>query len=229
MKTSQYRSATSRTAGTASTTSDAETRLLHNTKRRTQPWKTGLPGGFHPADKFRTSLLASLTACGRQSSVNTACWGRYHEHPDKQQEAFFFDLLQEVWIGRHVTEQLVRMKSVKPRALTTLSSVGAHATAGEQGYMKYIDIDRLRNLDRAEFLRIKPYPYYNSEGVLTEEVFGTCWPICRRWSCSSIISAMSAGPGRRRMIATPSEYEPGMPVPRHGREFIGELRSEGFL
>ena len=30
-----------------------KTRMLHNTKRRTQPWKTGLPVDFRPADTFR--------------------------------------------------------------------------------------------------------------------------------------------------------------------------------
>jgi len=32
---------------------DENTRLLHNTKRKTQPWKTGLPVDYRPADTFR--------------------------------------------------------------------------------------------------------------------------------------------------------------------------------
>ena len=35
-------------SGTTSTGSTPETRLLHNTHRRTQPWKTGLPSDFTP-------------------------------------------------------------------------------------------------------------------------------------------------------------------------------------
>jgi len=31
----------------------ARTKMLHNTKRKTQPWKTGLPVDFTPADKLR--------------------------------------------------------------------------------------------------------------------------------------------------------------------------------
>ena len=88
---------------------DANTRLLHNTKRRTQPWKTGLPVDFTPADKFKDKpLLASLNRLRATVFGEYGLLGRYHEHPDKQQEAFFFGLLQECLDSGHVTEQLVR-------------------------------------------------------------------------------------------------------------------------
>ena len=88
---------------------DANTRLLHNTKRRTQPWKTGLPVDFTPADKFKDKpLLASLNRLRANVFGEYGLLGRYREHPDKQQEAFFFGLLQECLDCGHVTEQLVR-------------------------------------------------------------------------------------------------------------------------
>ena len=46
------RSACSRTSGTISTGLTEQTKLLHNTKRQTQPWKSGLPIDFTWADKM---------------------------------------------------------------------------------------------------------------------------------------------------------------------------------
>ena len=37
--------------------------------------------------------------------------------------------------------------------------------------MKYIDIEKLRGLKLEDFMAIKPYPYFNTEGVLTESGF----------------------------------------------------------
>ena len=36
--------------------------------------------------------------------------------------------------------------------------------------MKYLDIEKLRNLGRDEFMAVKPYPFYNKP-VLTQEGF----------------------------------------------------------
>ena len=40
----------------------ANTRLLHNTKRKTQPWKTGLKIDYRPADSFQLFPLAATRA-----------------------------------------------------------------------------------------------------------------------------------------------------------------------
>ena len=37
--------------------------------------------------------------------------------------------------------------------------------------MNYLNIDKLRSLSREEFLAVNPYPYFNSEGVLTDSGF----------------------------------------------------------
>jgi hypothetical protein len=62
------------------------TKLLHNTKRRTQPWKTGLPVDF----TNRVSLIGRFLPENR-----IRLWGKYKKHPDRRQEAFFFALLRE--------------------------------------------------------------------------------------------------------------------------------------
>jgi hypothetical protein len=81
------------------------TRLLHNTKRQTQPWKTGLPADFTPARK-------------RVRALNPATWLRplrrrapaaaYTPHPDPNQERFFFGLLRECLEKGVISEALLR-------------------------------------------------------------------------------------------------------------------------
>jgi hypothetical protein len=88
---------------------DADTRLLHNTKRRTQPWKTGLPVDYTPADKFKDKpLLASLNRLRARVFGEYGLLGQYRTHPDPAQEALFFGLLKECLESGEISEQLVR-------------------------------------------------------------------------------------------------------------------------
>jgi hypothetical protein len=88
---------------------DANTRLLHNTKRRTQPWKTGLPVDYTPADKFKDKpVLASLNRVRASIFGEYGLLGRYQQHPDGNQEKLFFGLLRECLDCGHISEQLVR-------------------------------------------------------------------------------------------------------------------------
>ncbi len=73
-----------------------DTRMLHNTHRRTQPWKTGLPADFTSRGTTLSSRLgvvlrgALAAATGRQAAN-----GHYRPHPDPAQERLFFGLLKE--------------------------------------------------------------------------------------------------------------------------------------
>ena len=88
---------------------DDQTRLIHNTKRKTQPWKTGLPVDYTPADKFKNKpLLASLNRLRAKMFGEYGLLGRYQEHPDRRQEQLFFGLLKECIETGHVSEALVR-------------------------------------------------------------------------------------------------------------------------
>ena len=60
------------------------TRILHTTKRRTQPWRTGLPVDYTLRERGPIDILRRL--------VNR----RYQPHPDRNQEAFIFSLLAEM-------------------------------------------------------------------------------------------------------------------------------------
>ena len=85
------------------------TRMLHNTKRRTQPWKTGLPVDFVPADKLRKRpLLFRLNRLRASLFGEYAFLGRYHAHPDPAQERFFYDLLRECLELGKVDEAMIR-------------------------------------------------------------------------------------------------------------------------
>ncbi len=85
------------------------TKLLHNTKRRTQPWKTGLPVDYTPADKFRRlPALSHAVSAGRSALRAVGLTGRYAPHPDPNQEAFFFGLLRECMEQGIVTDDMLR-------------------------------------------------------------------------------------------------------------------------
>lgn len=72
------------------------TKLLHTTKRRHQPWKTGLPIDFRPADKFRLFPPKHWVRRARRAVFGDYYLaGTYQAHPDPAQEAFFFRLVAE--------------------------------------------------------------------------------------------------------------------------------------
>ena len=86
-----------------------ETRMLHNTKRQTQPWKTGLPIDFRKSGRLR---LFPPRGWGnwlkRHLLGDYALAGRYQPHPDPNQERFFFGLLRECVDQGTVTEEMLR-------------------------------------------------------------------------------------------------------------------------
>jgi len=87
----------------------ANTKMVHNTRRITQPWKTGLPVDFTPAETFRLfPPLGWVMRWRRQLFGTHAFLGRYRHHPDTNQENFFFGLLRECLEKGIVTEDLVR-------------------------------------------------------------------------------------------------------------------------
>jgi hypothetical protein len=85
------------------------TKLLHNTKRRTQPWKTGLPIDFTFKER---GLLNFALPIVRKLAPN------YTRHPDQRQEAYFYALLAEALDSGAVTKEQVqkevRLGHVRP-------------------------------------------------------------------------------------------------------------------
>jgi hypothetical protein len=86
-----------------------ETRLLHNTKRKTQPWKTGLKIDYRPADTFQLFPPRHWLRRARRALFGEYRFaGRYAAHPDPSQERFFFSLVRECLEHGEFTEGQLR-------------------------------------------------------------------------------------------------------------------------
>ena len=110
------------------------TRMLHNTKRRTQPWKAGLPPDWRPAERFRLFPPAAwLLRAKRKLFGDYAFVGKYKPHPDPNQERYFFGLLKECLEKGLVSEDEVREEMrrnhVRHDALDLLDKVAPLAAA----------------------------------------------------------------------------------------------------
>jgi hypothetical protein len=88
---------------------NSETKMIHNTKRRTQPWKAGLPIDFHPPERNRRHPFSGLLRRMRQRIFGPYAFrGKYQPHPDKRQEQFFFGLVKECVENGSLTEDMIR-------------------------------------------------------------------------------------------------------------------------
>jgi hypothetical protein len=88
---------------------DDDTKMIHNTRRRTQPWKAGLPIDWRPAERFRLfPPVGWLMRARRHLFGEYALLGRYKPHPDPNQERFFFGLLKECLEKGVVSEAMIR-------------------------------------------------------------------------------------------------------------------------
>jgi hypothetical protein len=77
----------------------AQTKMLHNTKRRTQPWKAGLPIDF-------TTRIPLISKILPQNGVRM--WGKYKRHADPRQEELFFAFVRECLENGSLSEKLLR-------------------------------------------------------------------------------------------------------------------------
>jgi hypothetical protein len=85
------------------------TKMVHNTRRITQPWKTGLPVDFTPAETCPLfPPFGWLMRWRRITFGDHALLGRYRRHPDRSQERLFFGLLHECLEQGLVSEEEVR-------------------------------------------------------------------------------------------------------------------------
>lgn len=94
--------------------------------------------------------------------------------------------------------------------------------------MKYIDIDKLRNLGRDEFMAIKPYPYFNTEAVLTQQGYQDLLHNMPSLDLFDTRIGEERLGGQAPHDRYSLEYEPGMPVPKPWQEFIAELRGDAY-
>lgn len=71
----------------------AQTKILHTTKRRTQPWKAGLPIDYTLRERGPLDFLRRLKR------------RHYQQHPDKNQEALVYSVLASLVDKNVVTKQ----------------------------------------------------------------------------------------------------------------------------
>ena len=104
------------------------TRLLHNTKRRTQPWKTGMRVDFTLRE--RRGIMGLAMPIVRMVAPN------YTRHPDRNQEAYFYGLLAEALdsgsIAREQVEREVGLGHVRPDSLALIERYRGHLWPAEQ-------------------------------------------------------------------------------------------------
>jgi hypothetical protein len=86
-----------------------DTKLLHNTKRKTQPWKTGLKIDYRPADTFQLFPPRHWLRRGRRALFGDYKFaGTYDAHPDPRQEAFFFGMVRDAMKDGELTEAMLQ-------------------------------------------------------------------------------------------------------------------------
>jgi len=86
-----------------------QTKLLHNTKRKTQPWKTGLKVDYRPADTFQLFPPRHWLRRARRALFGDYKFaGTYDAHPDPAQEKFFFGLVKGALDDGVITESQLR-------------------------------------------------------------------------------------------------------------------------
>ena len=94
--------------------------------------------------------------------------------------------------------------------------------------MNYINIEKLRSLTTENFLATKPYPYFNSAGVLTESGFQDLLANMPPLDMFEQKFGYERRAGQAPHDRYSLEYTPNMPVPKPWQEFIGELCSDAY-
>jgi hypothetical protein len=86
-----------------------DTRLIHNTHRNPQPWKTGLPVDYRPPEKAGSLAPKNVWNRVRRSLFGEyGLLGQYQKHPDSNQERLFFALLKECVEKGIVSEAMIK-------------------------------------------------------------------------------------------------------------------------
>jgi hypothetical protein len=84
------------------------TKMIHNTRRKTQPWKSGLPVDFIPAESNLMNPVMLLNRLRRKLFGTYAFLGNYKDHPDERQTQLFFGYLKECLENGLVDEATVK-------------------------------------------------------------------------------------------------------------------------
>jgi hypothetical protein len=125
------------------------TKMLHNTKRNTQPWKTGLPIDYTNRVPF---FLGFLPINGIK------IWGKYKRHADHRQEELFFSYAKECMETGALTEKMLRDEMAKNHV--------RHDAIELLNQARRVDVilQEVRTIVRPE-MASTPSPAENTQGV----------------------------------------------------------------
>ena len=94
--------------------------------------------------------------------------------------------------------------------------------------MQYLNIEKLRSLSRDAFLATEPYPFYNTEGLLTGQGFQDLLHNMPPLESFGEIFGKERRAGQAPHDRYSLEYTPETEVPGPWKEFIGELCSDDY-
>lgn len=120
---------------------DEDTKLLHNTERSTQPWKTGLPVDYDTtwrkkksgtqADAASGGLMDRILCRFKNKSQGEPPMDRYLPHPDPNQIVFFMSLLREALDAGAISEDLIESeidkKHLRPDIMQVMNNMCSRA------------------------------------------------------------------------------------------------------
>jgi len=94
--------------------------------------------------------------------------------------------------------------------------------------MQYIDFDRFKAIDPAEFRATQPYPWINPQGLLTDAGYQRLLDNMPDVSLFEKKFGYGRIAGQKPHDRYSLEYAPGTPVPEPWQEFITELCSDDY-
>ena len=94
--------------------------------------------------------------------------------------------------------------------------------------MQYIDFDRFKAIDPAEFHATQPYPWINPRGLLTDAGYQSLLDNMPDVSLFEKKFGYGRIAGQKPHDRYSLEYAPGAPVPEPWQEFITELCSDDY-
>jgi hypothetical protein len=94
--------------------------------------------------------------------------------------------------------------------------------------MSYLDYEKLEAIDRAQFQRAKPYPWFNPAGILTEAGYKDLSANVPHISMFEPMFGIKRSYGQRPHDRYVLEYNDKLDLQPCWREFIAELRGERY-
>jgi hypothetical protein len=94
--------------------------------------------------------------------------------------------------------------------------------------MTYLDLDRLRAVDAAEFRSRAPYPWLNERGLLTDEGHARLVATLPDVSLFDRVFGVTRSHGQQPHDRFSLDYRDDLPIAREWKDFVAELRGDAY-